>query len=152
MANSNVNRIQRNIVLLTVLGVLVASLGVTLVGVLPLYNQLRSSATHTLINIRDDKTLLVEEYLTRLIDLSIQISNNTQSRIALAEYNRGAMQRNDIMVRNGTRLLDVVRDSKDIRGVTQLDENGDQAVQVGRTIPQEYWPIPAADTRYVRNQ
>ncbi|GEM_PF-1671025 len=140
-------RLQRSIVVYSALAILAISVIVALVSIVPLYNHLKESADRNLLLACNTKTRAVEEYLSRAQDIALQITSRTKAREELESYNKGEVSLDELVGFSKDILTDALKKSKEVAGISRLDQEGNLVIQVGVPIPEALWPIPAEDSR-----
>ena len=145
-----IRRLQRATLLFAVIGILITGLLVGTSAVIPLYNEYRAGAEQGLRSIWENKHLAVEQYLSRLRDISMQVTSRTRIREMLAAFNRGELSLEALREFTAPKLRDAMNLSSEAVGVVRLDVEGRPVVRVGRSIPRERWPLPDPDQGIAR--
>ncbi|MGB3512470.1 MAG: ATP-binding protein [Microcoleaceae cyanobacterium] len=149
MNKSSINskKLQRLLILYSVVGIFVISILVAIISIFPLYEQLKKNEEHNLQSALQTRTLAVEEFISRAKDIAAQIASRTQARQELEAYNRSSNNRNSA-VSNLTRILtDALNQSEDVTGITRLDQNNQLMLEVGLPIPKTLWKIPILNSQ-----
>ncbi|MBP0004310.1 MAG: hypothetical protein J7642_11435 [Cyanobacteria bacterium SBC] len=144
---------QRYLLTVSAVGIFLVSAIVAAVASIPLSQRLKVSAQQNLGFAAKTRALTLEEFLSRLKDVTVQITSRTRARQALEAYNRGEVDR-EAFVQTSTGILnDALVQSEEVVGITRLDRRGNLAVRVGREIPSSSWVVPptAASTAEFRD-
>ncbi|HAR46949.1 MAG: hypothetical protein A2X56_10980 [Nitrospirae bacterium GWC2_57_13] len=145
------DRVRRSIVRSSALGILIIGVIVALVSILPLYSRLRSSQENSLIHAVTVRTMAVEEYLSRARDITLQITSRTQIRKKLENFNQGSISLAELRDFSGDKLVDAMKLSDEVVGITRLSTKGKPLVHIGLPLSTRYpWPIPPRDSREVQ--
>ncbi|MFP4220695.1 MAG: methyl-accepting chemotaxis protein [Phormidium sp.] len=138
----NTKQFQRYLVSTSAVGILIIGALVALVAILPLSERLKEGEQRNLEFAATTHGRTVQEILSRLTDIAMQVASRTRARQELEAYNRGEIEREPFVASNQGILGDALRQSPEILGITRLDANNNLAVQVGRTIPRTAWIVP----------
>jgi signal transduction histidine kinase len=141
---SFLENLRRKIVVYAVLYTLAALLLVSFLGILPLFQRLKSSEEESLLQVAQARTLAVDEFLSRLSEISLQISDREFVRIALGDWHRGAISRADLQESIKKNLQGIPLLSEEIVGVSLLDHRGVLVARAGLSIPAHILPSLAA--------
>ncbi|NET29277.1 sensor histidine kinase [Okeania sp. SIO1I7] len=149
MNKSSINSKELQILLIfySAAGIFVISVLVAIVSILPLYKQLKVNEESNLQSALRTRTLAVEEFISKVKSIAVQIASRTQARLELEAYNRSLNNR-DSAVSNITRYLsDALNQSEDVVGITRFDQNNQLIVQLGLPIPQKFWDFPIQNSQ-----
>lgn len=138
----NTKQFQRYLVSTSAVGIFIIGALVALVAILPLSERLKEGEQRQLTFAANTHGRTVQEILSRLTDIAMQVTSRTRARQELEAYNRGELEREPFVASNQRILGDALEQSPEILGITRLDVNNNLAVQVGRTIPRTDWMIP----------
>jgi hypothetical protein len=78
--NRTEERIQRSIIIYSVLAILATGLVISLVSILPLQDRLKKSAENSLLHAVKIRAIAVDEYISRAKYIALQITSRTQIR------------------------------------------------------------------------
>jgi len=150
MAKGDISeRLRKSILAYSATGIFTIGLIISLASVIPFYYSLKSNAERNLLNTLRTKTMAVEEYLSRGKDITLQITSRTKIRQKLEAYNRGEVGLGELVEFSTNILMDAMRLSKDVAGISRLDAGGKLVIQIGLPIPKEWWPLPPSGSRDV---
>jgi len=138
--------LQRSIIIYSALGILLIGVIVAFVSIIPLFNHLKKNAEQNLSFAVKNRTLAVEEYLTRAKDVTLQITSRTKAREKLEEYNKGEVTLDEFVYYSRNILTDALNRSEEVRGIIRLDQEGNLVVQVGMPFPEEFRLLPGQDS------
>ncbi len=138
----NTKQFQRYLVSTSALGIFMIAALVAVVAILPLSERLKEGEQRNLEFAATTHSRTVQEILSRLTDIAMQVTSRTRARQELEAYNQGELEREPFVTSNQRILGDALNQSPEILGITRLDANNNLAVQVGRTIPTRDWIIP----------
>jgi len=134
-------KLQKSIVVYSVIGTLAIGVIIALVSIVPLFNNLKKKADKDPLFAVKTRTLAIEEYLSRTKDIALQVTGRTRIRDRLESYNRGKIGLDELVDFTAPRLVDVMNLSEEVEGITRLDHKSILVVQVGLPIPEELWQI-----------
>ncbi len=138
----NTKQFQRYLVGTSAVGIFVIGALVALVAILPLSERLKEGEQRKLEFAATTQAQTIEEILSRLTNIAMQVSSRTRARQELQAYNQGDLEREPFVTSNQAILGDALQQSPDIVGITRLDANNALAIQLGQTIPTTFWIIP----------
>ncbi len=139
----NMKQFQRYLVSTSALGIFMIGALVAVVAIFPLSERLKEGEQHNLEFAATTHGRTVQEILSRLTDIAMQVTSRTRARQELEAYNRGELEQEPFVASNQRILGDALDQSPEILGITRLDVNNNLAVQVGRTIPTRDWIVPS---------
>jgi len=139
--------LQRSIIIYSALGILVIGVIVAFVSIIPLFNHLKKNAEQNLSFAVKNRTLAIEEYITRAKDIVLQITSRTKAREKLEEYNKGKVSLEEFIYFSKNVLTDALNKSEEVDSIARLDQKGNLVVQVGISIPKESWPLLGQDSK-----
>ncbi|MGC9503669.1 methyl-accepting chemotaxis protein [Baaleninema sp.] len=128
-------------------GIFIVSAIVAAVAVFPLSRQIKAEVRKELQFAATTRIFTVEEFLSRLESIAMQITSRTRARQILETYNRGEIERGEFAATSQGILTDALNQFEDVLGITRLDRQGNLAVSVGREIPRSLWVVPSANAR-----
>jgi len=143
----NTKQFQRYLVSTSAVGIFIIGALVALVAIFPLSERLKEGEQRNLEFAATTHGRTVQEILSRLTDIAMQVASRTRARQELEAYNRGELEREPFVASNQGILGDALQQSPEILGITRLDANNNLAVQVGRTIPRTAWMIPESSAQ-----
>ncbi len=150
MANKSISKhIQNSIIIYSASGIFIIGVIIAFVSITPLFNHLKNGANKNLLSTAKIKALTVDEFLSRVKDISLQIASRTRIRDYLDEYNQGKISLNGLTDFSKSKLMDAMKSTKDVRGITRLDKKGNPVIQVGLPIPAKFCYPPAKESRDV---
>ncbi len=140
--NTDTRGMETSIVRAAGLGVLVVGVVVALSVMIPLRNQLQENVKLELMHAVDARASVVEQYLSRVSDIALQITSRTRARQALESYNKGLSSRAEFIKLSAPILQDAISRSADGIGILRFDNQGRLAVSVGATPAPDFrdWP------------
>ncbi|WP_017663543.1 methyl-accepting chemotaxis protein [Baaleninema simplex] len=152
-SQAHTRHFQRYLVAASALGIFLVSAIVAAVAVFPLSRQLKVEARRELKFAAQTRVFTVEELLSRLQSIAMQITSRTRARQVLEAYDRGEIDRSEFVTTSQRILTDALNQSEEVVGITRLNEEGNLAVSVGREIPRAWWVVPpaTAQTSLVRD-
>ncbi|OAB56931.1 hypothetical protein AY600_11390 [Phormidium willei BDU 130791] len=139
----NTKPFQRYLVSTSAVGIFMIAALVAVVAILPLSERLKEGEQRNLEFAATTHGRTVQEILSRLTDIAMQVTSRTRARQELEAYNRGELEREPFVTSNQQILGDALDQSPEILGITRLDVNNNLAVQVGQTIPTRDWIVPS---------
>ena len=143
------SRTQKHIIVYSALGIFFISLIVSIVSIVPLYKSLKTSKQNNLVHTLHERKTLVEEYLSRLKDITLQIGSRTMIREKLESYNRGVINLDELTGFTVPKLMDAISLSKEVAGICRHDQAGKHVIRCGLPIPVELCQIPAEKNREI---
>ncbi len=151
MAEKSVQkRVLHSIVIYSALGILAIGLTVSLVSIIPLYSRLKEGLENNLSHAVKVRTMAVDEYLSRAKDITLQITSRTQIRKKLESYNRGEVKLNDLVEYTHGKLVDAMKLSEEVVGISRFGPSGELLVEVGLPLPGwKISPIPPDSSKNV---
>ncbi|HEY0836335.1 MAG TPA: HD domain-containing phosphohydrolase [Azospirillum sp.] len=144
MRTTDAARLQKGIVAYAIAAMVALSIAVAAACVIPLQRHSVAAADRNLSHSLDQQVLAIGEALSRLRDLSRQITSRTVIRDALVRYNDGAMTRDQLRAFSVDKLADALRLAPEMLGIARLDREGRAVVIVGEAPPDGAL-VPAAD-------
>ena len=139
-------KLQKSIVVYSVIGTLAISVIIALVSIVPLFNNLKEKIDRDPLFAVKTRTMAVEEYLTRAKDIALQVTSRTIIRDYLEIYNRGKIGLDELVNFTAPKLVDAMNLSGEVEGISRLDHKAILVVQVGLPIPEELWQVPHGES------
>ncbi|MFA7382416.1 MAG: ATP-binding protein [Desulfurivibrionaceae bacterium] len=136
------SQLRRSILVHSTMGILIIGLTVSIVSIAFFYFNLRSDLIDKLAYSLRIKSMTVDEFSNRAQDITLQITSRTKIREKLEEFNRGEIRREQLTAFSAPLLVDAMRQSSEIAGISRLDAKGELAVSIGIPIPPAAWPNP----------
>ena len=133
-------RLQRSILIASAIGIVAISIIVALITIIPHYQHLRQNAERDLTQAVKTRSLAIEEYLSRIHDIALQITSRTQIRVALEEYNRGERSLENLRAFSIPKLADALAKSPEAAGMVRVDVTGTAVITLGKGIPPSLIP------------
>ena len=132
-------KLQRNIIVYAVLAMAMVGLGVAFASIIPLHRQMAEAADKAFDHGLDLQVATLRENVARAGDLARQVTSRSVIRDALAAHNRGAMSADELRAFTADKLVDSMKLSRQMLGITRLGRDFRPLVSVGRAIPPELW-------------
>ena len=147
MSPPNSKQLQRLLIIYSALGLFSFSTIVAAIGIFPLSRQLRKNEEKNLQLKLHTRTMTVDEFLLRAKDIALQITSRTRARQVLEDYNQGKVQKKETVEFTRKILTDAFNQTKDIAGITRLDNRENLIARVGKPIPIQFWQIPSPQSQ-----
>jgi len=122
-------------------GLLLSSLSVAIIGIWPLYKQLKTQQHNRLVFAVKTRTMLVEQFLDNARETAKQITSRSKAREALEKYNTHSIDLSAYQKFSAPILRDSINLSEFAVGITRLDIYGNPALQVGVPVPVNFLQI-----------
>lgn len=135
-------RLRRSLFTYSTLVLLALGVSVSAASIIPLYSRLQAAEENNLLTVAKSRASLVHEWLRRGRDLALQITSRTKIREMLQDYNAGRVSREELAAYTKPKLVDALKLSEEVLGITRLDRTGETAVSCGLAIPPACWPPP----------
>lgn len=132
-------RIERAIIAFAIVTMVVVGLVVAAASILPLQSQMASAADNAFEFELDLQVGAIGESLARIRDLGNQVTSRSAIRDMLASYNRRQVSLEQLRAFTADKLLDSLKLSREMLGITRLGPDFGVLVQVGRAVPPELW-------------
>ncbi|NOX08855.1 MAG: response regulator [Gammaproteobacteria bacterium] len=136
--------LKKKILIVVSVGLLLSCLGVTAIGIWPLYNQLKTQQYDRLFFAVKTRTMLIEQFLEKARETAKQITSRSKAREALEKYNAHNINLLDYQKFSAPILRDAINLSAFAVGITRLDIYGKPALQIGVPIPVSFLQISNA--------
>jgi diguanylate cyclase (GGDEF)-like protein/PAS domain S-box-containing protein len=140
-------RLQQRIVAFALLGVLITGVAVGLATAIPAYNAAKEAVERLSDYQVRLEAMALNQYLTRLGDMAMQVTSRSVIRDKLELYNQHRLPLSELQSFTAAKLEDALRQHPDAEGITRLDAAGAVVVQVGTPVP-TLAPIPPLNTRH----
>lgn len=131
------NKYQKIIILISTLGFLLISVIISLIGIYPLYNELRKEEKKKLSFAVTTKLMAIEQFISRAKNITFQINSRTQIRKKLEAYNKKEINLKKLKLFCEPKLKDAMKLSEEVTGLTRLDKLGDPVISLGQKIPEK---------------
>jgi signal transduction histidine kinase len=141
--NQTSDYLRRLILRYSIMATVSAGIMIALIVIVPFSIRLQKEQNSNLIHQVHVKSMIVEEFLSRAADTASQITSRTQIRKKLDAYNRQEIDLATLLDFSTPKLVDAMRLSEDVVGISRLDKMYNLTVQTGQVIPEELWSIPA---------
>ncbi len=135
----NAVTVQRAIVAYAVVAMAVVGLSVALACILPLQARMETAAENAFAYSIDLQAEAVGESVARLRDLARQVTSRSAIRDALISYNRGQVPLEQLRAFSADKLVDSLKLSSEMIGISRLGPDGRELVTVGKPIPRPLW-------------
>ena len=135
-------RLRRRLFWYFAAALLALAMGVGAATIVPLLGRLTRSEEAGLSHVAETRALAVGEWFRRAGGLARQITSRTQIRDLMEGVAQGRVTREHFAAFAGERLMDAMRLSPDMAGITRLGPNGEPLAACGVAIPREVWAIP----------
>ncbi len=136
-SNSTLESLRRKILFYSVIYALAGFLLVAVISIWPLVQLLRTLEEENLLHAARSRALAVEEYLTRVSDVTRQITSRSMMRRYLIRYNRGEIDLEELQDYLEPKMSDALSHSKEAVGIIRLDATGQPVVESGLPITAE---------------
>ncbi len=139
---SSTRKIQTAILRFAAGAFIVIGMAIGLVTSWPLYSEMKRHGEANLMREVADKKVAIQAFLDGAKDSAMQVTSRTVIREKLEAYYAGKVTRGELAAFTETKLLDAMRRSSLIAGISRLDRNGNLVVLAGVPIPRNFWVIP----------
>ncbi len=143
-------RLRRLLFIYSTLALLVLGISISAATIIPLYSRLQAAEENNLLSVAKNRAALVREWLRRGRDLALQITSRTKIREMLQDYNAGRVSREELVRYTKPKLVDALKLSEEVLGITRLDRTGEVVVSCGLAIPPACWPPPRKRTDLIQ--
>ena len=143
-------RLRRLLFIYSTLALLVLGISISAATITPLYSRLQAAEENNLLSVAKNRAALVREWLRRGRDLALQITSRTKIREMLQAYNAGRVSRQALVAYTRPKLVDALKLSEEVLGITRLDRTGEVVVSCGLAIPPACWPPPRKRTDLIQ--
>ncbi|CAN8141482.1 hypothetical protein THIOSC15_2940006 [uncultured Thiomicrorhabdus sp.] len=104
--------------------------------IFPLHQLLRGEQEKNFSHLMNDKAVAVEQYVSKIMDISDQITSRSAIRNQLSLYNQGKISLEEMVNFSKPKLNDAITYSDGIEGITRLDIKGEVVLTLGENIPE----------------
>ena len=139
---SSTGKIQTAILRFAAGAFIVIGMAIGLVTSWPLYSEMKRHGEANLMREVADKKVAIQAFLDGAKDSAMQVTSRTVIREKLEAYYAGKVTLGELAAFTETKLLDAMRRSSLIAGISRLDRNGNLVVLAGVPIPRNFWVIP----------
>ncbi|ABZ83740.1 signal transduction histidine kinase [Heliomicrobium modesticaldum Ice1] len=128
---------KKTIIGYSTLGILAIGILIALVSIIPYYNHLQSDAEQQLIAALRSRTMVLEQFLSKCRDVTLQVTSRSQIKKSLSAYYHGEISRQELALYTAERLKEALNPEAGVIGITRFDRDKQALVQVGAALPQE---------------
>ncbi len=147
MSGTNfLEKIKKSIILYSTIAVLITSLVIGFVSIFPLYNMLMSKQKKYMLYLLNMKALTVNEYISKLKNISIQIASRSKARESLEKYNNKKINLEEYIKYTKPILLDGKKLKDELVGIMRIDKSDSVVVNIGNFKFKTELPIPNKKT------
>ncbi len=139
MHQHTTERLQRYIILYSVLGIFLVGVVIAGVGLWFYADSLQQRQQGHLAKELHFRQVVIEQSLTRLRDIATQISSRTRVREILEAYNKRSISRNAMTESMAPIMSDAMDRTPDVLGITRMDSAARQVFKIGLKIPEGSW-------------
>ncbi|MDO3378884.1 ATP-binding protein [Geoalkalibacter halelectricus] len=129
--------LRKKILLSSVLYTLAALLLISALSIYPLYTWMRPAAEANLTHAAEIRALAVEEYLSRMVEITRQINSRTAARNYLADYSAGKLTLEQVSQFTTAILKDALEISTEAVSITRFDREGRTIAHIGKPLRPE---------------
>jgi PAS domain S-box-containing protein len=133
-----IEQLKRSMLVFSVLSILIVGAIVAIAAIYPLSNQLKKNAGRNLLQAAGNRKLAIEQFFGKLEQTAWQITSRTRIREKLEQYNRGEVDRKQLIDFVKPKLEDALLLSKQAVGCLRFDINGQPVVQAGEPLPESF--------------
>ena len=133
-------KLQRKILLLSMIGIVITGLLAGLATAIPLYQQSREQAEMAMGFQLRSQAQAITQLLGKYLDLSQQLGSRSQIRDRLEMFNRGEIDQQALIDYTVPRMGDALEQAGDIQALLRLDAVDKPAVTMGIVPDRQYWP------------
>lgn len=134
-AHYAIKGLRKKIILSSVVYTLIALLTISTLSIFPFFRWLRHFEENNLAHAAEIRALAVEEYLSRMAEITRQINSRSAIRQALMDHRAGRLAFEELSRLTPVVLGDALNISQEVVGITRLDEHLQLIAQVGQAIP-----------------
>jgi PAS domain S-box-containing protein len=142
---TSTRKIQKSILVFVTGAFIVSGILIGLVSSVPLYNQMKSHNSRQLMSLVSSEKAAIKEFLGRGKEAALQVTSRSVIRERLESYYAEKLDLAELSEFTQTKLLDAMRRSPVIVGITRLDKHGKPFAHVGESTPENLWVVPGAD-------
>ena len=135
----NAANIQRSLIVYAVAAMTVIGLVVATATILPLQVRMERAAESAFEYALDLQAEALGERVARLRDLARQVTSRSAIRDALIAYNHGETSLEQLRAFTADKLVDSLKLSSDMLGISRLGPDGRELVVAGKPIPSALW-------------
>lgn len=139
MQNHTTERLQRNIILYSVVGIFLVGAVIAGVGLWFYAGSLKQRQQNQLARELHFGQLAVQQSLKRIRAIAGQISSRTRVREILQAYNWGSISHDKMLATMAPKMKDAMNSAGDVRGVVRLDPELVPVLSIGLGIPDGPW-------------
>jgi len=123
-----------------VAGLIIISLIIGAISTTLLYRSQAEQLETTLMLLVEQQASILQAEISRLKNITAQITSRTRIRQELEKYLSGAVSLQQLNEFSSPKLNDAMRLAPEITGISRLDSDGNLLTQVGNPIPEKIWP------------
>lgn len=143
MADQNrISALQKQLLTLTAAGTIITAFVVATVIALIFFQHDRKHHELNLTTTTKNRALAVEEYLDRIVFISMQVTSRTFARNKLQAYQNNEISLGQLQDIVSPILTDAMTKSPEILGISRLGQSNELLTEVGLSIPPDFWPLP----------
>ena len=117
-SRDTVSQLRRKIVIYALAYTLAALVTISVINIVPLIRDLRlADEDHLLLSVKT-RAVAIEEYLSRLRNIALQITSRSAIRQALENYDRDLISLQNLSGFTTPKLTDAMASSKEVSGIT----------------------------------
>lgn len=147
LTEDEASRFPRTLVVYATVGILSTGLLLAALDVAPLYRLLVQEQNQHLVSQINSLSETVQQYLNRIVDISLQVTSRTKAREKLEAYNNGEIESAELREFSIPILADALKRNDSILGIARLDAKGNVAVETGAAVTSAPWSIQPHDVR-----
>lgn len=132
--------LRKKIILSSFFYTLAALLIISAASAYPFFLGLKRYTENNLIQAAKIRALAVEEYLSRTIEITRQITSRSAAKKALADFDAGRFTLRELVDFSTPILNDALYISDEVMGITRLDKQGQILVTIGHVVPESFIP------------
>ncbi|WP_305044303.1 ATP-binding protein [Geoalkalibacter sp.] len=140
--------LRKKIILSAIVYTLAALLIISILSIYPFYHWIRHFEENGLTHAAKIRALAIEEYLSRMVEITRQINARSAIRRALQDYRDGRLSFEELQGLTPAVLTDALEISREVVGITRLDAQLRVVAQVGQPIPRQGLPSSPMDIAY----
>ena len=140
-------KLQRRILIYSVLGMLVIGTAIAVAGIWPLYQDLKKETARELyFNVRT-KASAIETVIAAQKEIARQIASRSAIREKMEAFNRGEIGLPELTAYTEPRLRDSLAQTDQIAGLVRLDAAGRPIARIGRSLPEAWLDAVGRDKK-----
>ncbi|MFU8836702.1 MAG: EAL and GGDEF domain-containing protein [Thiohalomonadaceae bacterium] len=140
------HRLQRQLMLMAMVGILITGLVVGLATAIPLYQHTRHYNEMAMGFQVSSQAQALSQLLGKYLDIAQQFSSRSQIRDRLEMYNRAEISQAELIDYTVPRMSDALGQASDVLALLRLDVHGELAVPIGEIPDGLRWQISRLDS------